>query len=79
MGYAVMFGPCFCCGRTFGFNPVRVPSVRDEHNKRQAVCRDCVEGANKERVAKGMDPFQIPDDAYGPVNEYELSFAMEGG
>jgi len=71
-GYAFMLGTCYGCGKTFTYNPVRVPSVRDEKGVRQPLCRDCVNYVNSERKKAGMEPFTIPPDAYEPVREEEL-------
>jgi len=72
MGYAIMFGMCFGCGRTFGFNPRRVPSVRDEQNVKQPLCSRCAQAMNKRKREAGLPEFQIPADAYEPVAEEEL-------
>ena len=68
MGYAIAYGPCISCGRLFGFNPVRVPSVF-VNDVREPVCRTCVERANELRKEKGMDLFTVYPDAYEPVDE----------
>jgi hypothetical protein len=49
MGHALMIGTCYACGKTFTFNPVRVPSFRDEHNIRQPVCGECMAKVNEKR------------------------------
>ena len=74
MGYAFMIAGCYVCGRLFSFNPMKVPSLRDNHGVRQAVCRNCVEAANEIRKGKGLEPFPIPADAYEPCDESELEF-----
>lgn len=71
MGYAFMVGTCVGCGRIFSFNPLRVPSVRINGVK-EPVCRDCAGWINRAREATGLKPFEIPADAYEPVEEYEL-------
>jgi len=71
-GYVFVLGECYGCGRTFTFNPVRVPSVRDEKGVRQPLCRVCVEYVNRERKKAGMEPFTIRSDAYEPVREEEV-------
>ena len=72
MGCALMIGTCFACGKTFTFNPVRVPSFRDEHNIRQPVCAGCMAKVNEKRKEMGLEPFQIAADAYEACDEYEL-------
>lgn len=71
-GYVFVLGTCYGCGKTFTFNPNRVPSTRDEKGERQPLCRTCVEYVNRERVKAGMEPFTIPPDAYEPMREEEL-------
>jgi hypothetical protein len=71
MGAAIAFAPCFGCGRPFGFNPHRVPSVV-VHGVRQPICRTCVELANPNRIAKGLEPIAILPGAYEPLDEAEL-------
>lgn len=71
MGYAIMFGTCCNCGKQFGFNPHRVPSVR-VNGHRQSVCRFCIVQANQIRKQKGIPEFEIQADAYQPINEEEL-------
>ncbi len=72
MGFAMCMGPCFGCGKTFSFNPVRVPSIRVEGVK-QPVCRECIEAANPKRVANGLDPIEILPGAYEACDESELA------
>lgn len=71
MGYVIMFGTCIGCGRPFAFNPHRVPSVR-VNGVREPVCRECIERVNAIRKEKGLEPFEIPADAYEPLPEEEL-------
>ena len=80
MGYAQVFGSCVGCGKTFAYNPHRVPSLRvnaktgqeDSNAPRQPICRACVEEANPIRVKKGLPPIEINPDAYEPIHESEL-------
>lgn len=72
MGYALAFGPCVCCKVTFGFNPMRVPSIR-VNGQREPVCRGCVERANPLRIEKGLPPIEIHPEAYEACHESELS------
>lgn len=71
-GFAVCIGTCICCGKTFSFNPVRVPSIRDSKNVRQPVCKTCVDRANPERVKKGLPEIKYSEDAYSSCSEEEL-------
>jgi hypothetical protein len=68
MGYAIAIAPCIACGKLFGFNPHRVPSVVIK-GTREPICRDCVEQANPERVARGLAPFTVYPDSYEVVEE----------
>jgi len=71
MGYALCTGMCAACRRLFSFNPVRVPSVRI-NGSRDPVCRECIEAANVERRARGLEPFPVAADAYEACDESEL-------
>jgi hypothetical protein len=55
----------------FGFNPIRVPSIRID-GVRQPICRNCVEEANPKRLANGLPPIVPAPDAYEGCDEYEL-------
>jgi len=72
MGYALIVGTCYACGKTFTFNPLRVPSFRDQHGVRQPVCRECMTVVNGKRKARGLQPFEIAPDAYEACDEGEL-------
>jgi hypothetical protein len=78
MGYALCIGQCFGCKKTFGFNPMKVPSVRirngvpDPNGEREPICMDCVELANPHRVARGLAPITYDNDAYGACDEIQL-------
>ena len=65
MGYMMLYAPCGVCGRAFGSNPDKVPSIRRE----SPVCKGCMETINAKRVALGREPFPIPADAYEPAEE----------
>ena len=77
-GYVQIIGPCFVCGRTFAFNPHRVPSYDpslDDPTKpagRQPICEPCIEHANRNRVARGLEPWVVHPDAYEAIPEHEL-------
>ena len=68
---AICMAACVSCGRTFGFNPVCVPSILI-NGTRQAICRDCIEIANPRRIANGLEPVEIHPEAYEPIAEEEL-------
>lgn len=70
-GYVFCAGQCISCGRTFSFNPVRVPSVRINGN-REPVCESCIIRANPLRIKRGLEPVEILPGAYEPVPEHEL-------
>jgi len=52
-GYVMAIGPCFSCGRIFGFSVERVPSLVVD-GTREPICRDCVDTANILRAKTGM-------------------------
>lgn len=74
-GYFVL-GVCFACGRSFTFNPHTVPSIPIGTNglpsdmggvppfERQPICSTCVEVANREREANGLDRISVIPGAY---------------
>ena len=72
MGYALVIGSCYTCGRTFSFNPVRVPSIRDDKGVRQPVCKSCIDRANPQRIANGLPPITYSEDAYTFCEEGKL-------
>ena len=71
MGYALAFGLCAQCKQPFGFNPVRVPSVR-VNGEKEPVCKLCIDRANPIRKERGLPEFTVHPDAYEPVEESEL-------
>jgi len=71
MGYAVVMSPCVGCGKTFTFNPNKVPSIRIK-GVREPICEVCVTRANPERIANGLEPIVVLPGAYEPVDESEL-------
>jgi hypothetical protein len=71
MGYAFCTSACFGCGRLFTYNPIRVPSIRIDGD-RKPVCLACIEAANPQRVANGLKPIVPAADAYEAVEESEL-------
>lgn len=67
-GYVFCLGPCFCCARSFTFNPDLVPSFRFNGN-REPICRSCVERVNPERRKRGLDEIKVLPGAYEPGPE----------
>jgi len=72
MGYVIAQGLCWVCGRPFAFNPMKVPSMRQEDGRKEPVCLDCMTKANLTRKKNGMAPLPIAPDAYSPINEEDL-------
>lgn len=72
MSYALMMGPCFACGQPFSFNPIRVPSFRDQNGTRQPVCEHCMNLVNAKREQRGLPKHTWPADAYEACAEEEL-------
>lgn len=71
--YAIMLGQCFLCERTILFNPHKVPSVMDEHGKKQPTCARCIEAANVLRAERGLPPWAPPlPGAYDAIPAEEL-------
>jgi len=72
MGYALAMGHCILCEEVFAFNPVCVPSIRVD-GERRPVCRPCIETrVNPYRKEKGLEPVDILPDAYEAVDESAL-------
>jgi hypothetical protein len=72
MGYAIAMSPCYGCGKVFGYNPMKVPSIKVNGNK-EPICLDCIERTNPRRIANGLEPIIPAPDAYAPCDENELS------
>lgn len=72
-GWAIAMGPCFGCGRVFGFHPHHVPSFpHPDTGEREPVCGECMAEVNRRRVARGDAPWPIHPDAYEPTPAAEL-------
>jgi hypothetical protein len=71
MGYVFATSPCYGCKQIFSYNPMRVPSIRIDGDRRP-ICRACVERVNPQRVANGLDPIVPLSDAYEYCDESEL-------
>ncbi|HEY7233883.1 MAG TPA: hypothetical protein VH539_07015 [Gemmatimonadaceae bacterium] len=71
-GYAIAMGPCVACGRPFGFNPLRVPSLVI-NGTREPVCASCYERLRDVQRTNGLPVWPDPlPDAYDPVSAEEL-------
>jgi hypothetical protein len=68
MGYMIVMGPCLVCRHTFSYNPDHVPSLRVE-GRREPICRDCMDEANRIRVKQGNPPHRIHPEAYEPLSD----------
>jgi len=72
MAYATVFSPCVNCGRLFGYNPHKVPSII-VNGEREPVCLPCIVAENRKRTASGQELLADPHpDAYEPIHESEL-------
>jgi len=71
MGFYIATGSCIGCGRTFSFNPDRVPSSSAITGQREPICQVCVERINPVRIKNGLAPIVPLPGAYEP--------AVEGG
>lgn len=60
-----VLGECFGCKGLFTFNADFVPSIPID-GVREPICRACVERANPERIANGLEPIRVHPDAYEP-------------
>jgi hypothetical protein len=65
MGYEFCIGNCVACGRVFGFNPRRVPSVVVK-GSREPVCAGCMTVANETRKKNGLPELRVLPGAYEP-------------
>ena len=72
MGYYLAMGPCIGCGRTFSFNPDKVPSTSAVTGTREPICQGCVDRINPMRVKNGLQPIVPLPGAYEPQAEDEL-------
>lgn len=66
-GLLIATGRCTVCDHVFSFNPVRVPSYEG-----QPICEDCIELVNLEREKRGLKPWIVYPDSYGPIDPAEL-------
>ncbi len=71
MGYVLAFSSCYGCGAPFSYNPNKVPSIRI-NGIREPVCKSCIERANPQRIANGLEPIVPAPDAYEYADENEI-------
>ena len=64
MGYMTAVGSCGVCGKTFSFNPHKVPSKNNV-----PFCKECIDSANPIRVEKGLPEIKYSADAYSFTEE----------
>jgi hypothetical protein len=69
MGYVSLMADCGQCGRPFMSNPEYVPSLRLADGQQLVFCRDCIDAANPERVARGLPAIVVHSLAYEPQEE----------
>jgi len=72
---AIVIGGCYACGRTFGFNPHRVPSYQTDptdYASREPICPTCIVVVNERRRAAGLDEWPVHPDSYEPILAAEL-------
>jgi hypothetical protein len=74
-----MIAPCAVCRRAFLFNPYLVPSASVDGGERRPICRDCVDWANPQRIARGLEPIVVAPGAYDPFNESDEGTLPGGG
>lgn len=72
MGYVIAMANCYGCGQPFTFNPLVVPSVRDQNGVRQALCQNCSAEINRRKRQAGMPEVPIHPNAYEGIDENEL-------
>lgn len=65
MAFMLAHGECIGCKQLFSFNPNLVPSC-PINGVREPICRNCVERVNPKRIANGLEPIRILENAYGP-------------
>lgn len=69
MSYMFMLAECFRCGKMFGSNPDKVPSMKDKQGTKQPLCAECVRFIQGFQREKGLPVWADPlDGAYEPVN-----------
>lgn len=70
-GYVMAWADCLICGRVFGCNPDRVPSIRrTPDSPREPICEHCMIEGNAERERRGLVPHPILPGAYDWAPEF---------
>jgi hypothetical protein len=73
MAYVQALGHCILCEKVFAFNPLRVPSLRVD-GERRPVCAECIQlKVNPYRESQGLEPVVPEPDAYEEIQEEELN------
>lgn len=87
MGFAIALMGCWSCGKVFGCNPGKVPSIPidpetnlppdmggdPDRAELQPVCPSCVTAANERRRARGLPLIRVLPGAYEVVPASELA------
>lgn len=66
-GYMTLIATCINCKQTFTCNPNLVPSIPaalTSTGEKEPVCLRCIEIANPQRIANGLDPIVPLPGAY---------------
>lgn len=72
MGYALLHDVCVNCRTPIVCNPVRVPSLRI-NGERKPLCKACFNKWNEiHRTSQGLPPMPLHPDAYRACHESEL-------
>jgi hypothetical protein len=71
LGYTLAIAPCLWCRRPFGFNPMKVPSIKINETK-EPICEGCFDMLNQMRKEKGLPLWERLPDAYDACEEDEL-------
>jgi hypothetical protein len=64
---------CYVCGTKITYNALLVPSFVD-HGVKRPLCQECVEYANRKRMARGLSEIKIWPNTYEPFNEFKFEF-----
>lgn len=71
-GFAIVLGYCVACAKQISFNPVKVPSLR-VNGERRPLCMNCFDKWNViHRINKGLVPLPLAPDAYAACPESEI-------
>jgi len=68
MSYMLCHANCIGCGKTFTFNPFKVPSIKPTPGAaREPLCFVCASFVREIQIADGKTPAEIAPDAYDAV------------